>query len=396
MKRFLFVILTFLICFSFFNKDALALGKASSSADKQPQNVVISQDEIVDRDLFLAGSTVTISGIVNGDVFVGTNNLVVDGIINGDLIAGANTITFSGEVTDDLRLAANTISISGLVGKNATIFGNSLTVSSKAQIFGSVLAGGQIVNLGGPVGKDVTVYAQEVNLAGLVGRNLKGSFQRANFNEGARIMGNLDYQAPQELEIEEGMVIGETNYQKLESKADFPKKGFLRGFAPVAFMGVIGISFYLRFMALLIAIGLGLLFLYLFPKRTKGVIEVIQKRPWVSLGVGVLTPIIFAFSMIFLTISIIGIPFLFILIPLFALVIYFSKIFVAFFIGNKILSNTKIKNPLGWGLAIGLAIYYILTILPIIGGITSFAFITIGLGAFVLDVKTSRRASKKK
>jgi len=396
MKRFLFVILTFLICLSFFNKDALALGKATSSADKQPQNVVISQDEIVDHDLYLAGSTVTISGIVNGDVFVGTNNLVVDGIINGDLIAGANAITFSGEVTDDLRAAANTISISGLVGKNMNIFGNTLTVSSKAQILGSTLAGGQIVNLGGPVGKDVTVYAQEVNLAGLVGRNFKGSFQKASFNEGAKIMGDLSYQAPQEAEIEEGMVIGETNYEEMAKKTGFPKKGILKGFAPVAFLGVIGISFYLKFVALLIAIGLGLLFLYLFPKRTKGVIEVIQKRPWVSLGVGVLTPIIFAFSMIFLTISIIGIPFLFILIPLFALVIYFSKIFVAFFIGNKILSNTKIKNPLGWGLAIGLAIYYILTILPIIGGLTSFAFITIGLGAFALDVKASRRASKKK
>jgi len=396
MKRFLFVILTFLICLSFFNKDALALGKATSSADKQPQNVVITQDEIIDHDLYLAGSTVTISGIVNGDVFVGTNNLVVDGIINGDLIAGANAITFSGEVTDDLRAAANTISISGLVGKNVTIFGNSLTVSSKAQISGSALAGGQIVNLGGPVGKDVTVYAQEVNMAGLVGRNFKGSFQKASFNEGARIMGDLSYQAPQEAEIEEGMVIGETNYEEMAKKTGFPKKGFLRGFAPVAFMGAIGISFYLKFMALLIAIGLGLLFLYLFPKRTKGVIEVIQKRPWVSLGVGVLTPIIFAFSMIFLTISIVGIPFLFILIPLFALVIYFSKIFVAFFIGKKILSNTKIKNPLGWGLAIGLTIYYILTVLPIIGGITSFAFITIGLGAFVLDVKASRQASRKK
>jgi len=392
-KKLLFAIFTFLVCFSFFNKDTLAVEMSMDTAKSKQENIVIGKNEVIDKDLFLGGTIVTISGIVNGDVFVGANNLVVDGTINGDLIAGANTITISGQVTDDVRIGGNNISISGIIGKNLNIFGNSLTISKEAQISGSVLAAGQLFSLNASVGKDLTVYAQKVNLASSVSRDFKGAFEEINFVEGAQILGNFDYRAPQEVEIEEETVLGEVFYKQTEKK-EFG--GAFKNFAPFAFLGFLTASIYLKFVAFLIAIGLGLFFLYLFPKRIKGVIDVIQKRPLGSLGVGILIPIIFFFLSIFLVISIVGIPFLMLLIPLFILLVYFAKIFVAFFVGQKILANSKVKNTLGWGLVIGLLIYYVLSILPIIGGIASFLFITIGLGAFVLNVKASYRASRKK
>jgi len=395
-KKLLFVILTFVACFSFFGKNISAVEVSTDAAESKQANVVIGKDEVINKDLFLGGTTVTISGIVNGDVFAGANSIVVDGTINGDLLAGANTITISGQVTDDVRIGGNNISISGIIGKNLNIFGNALTISKEAQISGSILAGGQLFSLDAPVGKDLTVYAQEVNLASLVNRDFKGAFENINFAKGAQVLGNFDYQSSQEVEIEEGIVLGEINYEKTKEKAFLKDKDLFKNFAPFAFFGFLTVSIYLKFVAFLIAIGLGLLFLYLFSKRTKGVIDVIQKRPLGSLGVGILTPIIFVFLLIFLAVSIVGIPFLMLLIPLFILLVYFAKIFVAFFIGQKILANSKIKNTLGWGLVIGLLIYYVLSILPIIGGIVNFVFITVGLGAFVLSVKASYRNSRKK
>jgi len=355
---------------------------------KQPQNVIIGQDEIVDHDLYVGGNTVIISGTINGDVFAGANSLIVDGVVNGDLLAGANTITVSGKVADDIRAGGNTISLNGVIGKNVTIFGNILTISSGAQIGGSVLAGGQVVSLGAPVTKDAIVYAQQVDFTSSIGRNFKGVFQTASFNEGAKILGNFDYQSPQEMTIKEGVVGGETNYQVLEEESDLSKKGFFKNMKTMPFLGIAGVSLYFKFVAFLLALAFGLIFLYFFPKRVECMVKIIGSRPWMSLGTGVLTPIVFALIVVFLTVSLVGIPFIFILLPLFLLLVYFAKIFTAFFVGRKILGT---KKGWGWALLVGITIYYLLSLILVINGIVAFVFIALGLGAFVLDQKSRRQ-----
>jgi hypothetical protein len=392
LKKLLLTVLAFLLCFCFFSKDVLAWKGNSETNKKQPQNVLIGKDEVIDHDLFVGGNTVIISGVVNGDVFAGANSLIIDGMIKGDLLAGANTITVSGEVTDDIRAGANTISLNGLVGKNVTIFGNVLTIGSGAQIGGSVLAGGQVVNLSAPVVKDATVYAQQVNFTSSIGRNFKGAFQTASFNDEAKILGNFDYQAPQEVEIKEGIIDGEVTYQAIEEKAAFSKKAFFKDMKTIPFWGIAGVSLYFKFVAFLLALGFGFLFLYFFPKRVEGMTKIIGSRPWLTLGVGILTPLVFVLTIIVLAISLIGIPFIFILFPIFLLLVYFAKIFTAFFVGRKILGP---KKSWGWALLVGITIYYILSLIIVINGITAFAFIALGLGAFVLDQKYRRRTLAK-
>jgi len=106
------------------------------------------------------------------------------------------------------------------------------------------------------------------------------------------------------------------------------------------------------------------------------------------LGVGVLTPIVFSLIVAFLAVSLVGIPFIFILLPIFLLLVYFAKIFTAFFVGRKILGP---KKSWGWALLVGIAIYYALSLILVINGIIAFFFICLGLGAFVLDQKSRRR-----
>lgn len=391
-KKILFTTLVAFFCFSFFSQDVLAQTGTPAADKKQEKNVIIGKNEVINHDLFAGGNSVIISGVVNGDVFAGTNSLVVEGIIRGDLIAGANMITISGQVTDDVRLGANNISINGLIGKNATLFGNNLTVSSEARIGGSLLAAGQMINLNGPVDKDVTVYGQKVNLASSINRNFKGSFQTANIGEGAIIRGDFAYQAPEEMEIKKGVVIGETSYQPTKGKDFISKKGFFQDIKAMSFLGIVGVSLYFKLVAFLLALGFGFLFLYLFPKRVEGITKMIGCCPWKSLGIGVLTPIIFSLVVAFLAVSLVGIPFIFVLLPLFLLLLYFAKIFTAFFVGRKILGQKK-----SWGLSllVGLLIYYLLSLIWVINAFISFFFIFIGIGAFILDQKYRRQVVVK-
>lgn len=154
------------------------------------------------------------------------------------------------------------------------------------------------------------------------------------------------------------------------------------------FLGIVGASLYFKFVAFLLALAFGFLFLYLFPKRVEGMSKIISSFPWKSLGVGVLTPIVFSLIVAFLAVSLVGIPFIFILLPIFLLLVYFAKIFTAFFVGRKILGP---KKSWGWALLVGIAIYYALSLILVINGIIAFFFICLGLGAFVLDQKSRRR-----
>jgi len=194
------------------------------------------------------------------------------------------------------------------------------------------------------------------------------------------------------MEIKKGAVAGETSYQPIEGKNFISKKGFFKDMKAISFLGIAGIGLYFKFISFLLALGFGFLFLYLFPKRVEGITKMIGCCLWKSLGIGVLTPIIFSLIVIFLAVSLVGIPFILVLLPLFLILLYFAKIFTAFFVGRKILGSKK-----SWGLSllVGLLIYYLLSLIWVINGLVAFFFVFIGLGAFILDQKCCRRETIK-
>jgi|GEM_PF-986653 len=382
----------------FFFLAGLTLAQESTTSANQNQNIIVSKDEIIDHDFFAGGQTVTISGIVNGDVFVGANTILIDGKINGDLISGSSNLTVTGEVTDDVRCGGANIVINGIVGKNITAAGSTIIINESARIGGSVLAMGSQINVTGPIAKDLRIYANQANIDNQTGRNLTGAFNQLIIGSKAQILGDLDYESPNEAQIDDGaLVSGEINYKAAEkdsAQADKNNRYWLGKAWPMA-AGFYGIGLYFKFISVLIAFAFGLLYLYFFQKRIEGMVKIIGSKFWPSLGLGVLTPIVFGLGIIFLAVSLIGIPFIFIVLPIFAVLVWFSKLFVAFFVGNKILTKFDKSKGLGWALLVGLVAYYILQLIPFIGGLTSFVFTTVGLGAFVIDQKSRRQSMVK-
>ena len=391
MKKSFFFIITALISFFFFLPN-LTLAQESTPSSQKPKIIEVKKGEIINHDFFAGAKDVNILGTVNGDVFVGGNNVLVNGKINGDLIAGSENITFNGEVNGNIRIAGSTVFINGLVGKNLTVVGSNLIIGEKARVNGSLLAFGSDIRVQGPIGKDARIYGSQVVVGSQIGRNLGGSFANLILTSQAKVLGDLEYQSPREAQIDsKAKILGKTIYKPMVHK-NFWQKSFVfhRQMVPL-FLGLAGFALWLKFMAFLLALGFGFLFLYFFPKRVEGMAKIIGSHFWLSLGVGVLIPIIFSLVVIFLAVSLVGIPFIFIVGPIFFLLVYFAKIFTAFFFGRKILGA---KKSWGWALVVGLLIYYFLGMIPIINGLTSFVFITVGLGAFILDQKSLRSVAK--
>ena len=365
---------------------------------KDKKNVVLKSGEVVDHDYFAAGESVTISGTVNGDVYVGAGSIFVDGKINGDLIAGAGTVTLTGEVSQDVRVGAGTVSIQGVVGQNVTVAGGNINIAKDSFIGGSVLAMGGNIETLGVIGKDFQAYSGKVLLGGNIGRDVRGEMGELAIAPKTIIAGDLTYKAVNEVELqEESTVAGKISYTPSEKKVS-QKDGWKPNLRSVASItqkrGFSRVKTGFKFFGFIIVFVLGFILMKVFPKGTMRVVQVLENKPWFSLGVGILTPILFIMAMILLMITIIGIPLGLLLIPVFGFIVYFSKIFTALFVGRKVLLSFNMNERRGWALFAGLLAYYLLKLVPVIGFFSGLAFTLFGLGAFILYQKSLYRPAK--
>ena len=365
--------------------------------DQSPktQNIEVKKGEVIDHDFFAAGESVTISGVVNGDVYAAGGTVSVDGKVNGDLLVGAGIVTILGEVTDDVRVGGGNILINGLIGKNLTVAGGSVTITNEAKINGSILAFCGLINVRGPVGRDANVFAGQAVFANQIGGDLKGAMENLVLTSQAQILGDLEYESKDKAEIdEEALVVGE-NVHKLPEKREVKLKKIAPQVRPVIF-GLTKIKLYLNIFNFFVSLVLGLVFLSLFPKRAEGITKILTSRPWGSLGVALLTFVLFPVVLVVLAITIIGIPILLLLLPVFVFLVYFGKIFTSLVVGRWFLLRFEIKRSWHWALLAGLIVYYLLGLIPVIGPLMAFVFTTLGLGAFILDQKALRRSPRKR
>ncbi|MCX6725911.1 MAG: hypothetical protein NT052_01160 [Candidatus Shapirobacteria bacterium] len=385
------IFLSFFLGLSFFFVPQTLAADKQATDSSNTKIVEVKKGEVINHDFFAAGSDVNISGLVNGDVFAAGGNINVDGKINGDLIAGSGNIVVNGEVVGNMRVGGGTVTINGLVGRNVTVGGSNVFIDEKAQIKGSLLGFSSNIKVNGLVGKDVRIYANQANINSTVGGNVQGSMASLILDAKAKILGDLDYQAKTEAQIVQGAVVmGKTVYQPLANNSNNWANWKPAKMIPV-FFGLYGLGLYFAFVSILMALVFGLIFLYFFSKRMENMAVIIRTRFWACLGWGLLMPIIFLFIIIFLAISLVGIPFIFIVLPLFGVLIYFAKIFTAFALGRRILGE---KKAWGWVLALGLLIYFALGLIWGINGIAGCVFTTVGLGAFFLDQKSRRQPAK--
>jgi hypothetical protein len=370
----------------------MSLAKDSLGGTQPAKNVELKRGEVVNRDFIAVAESVTISGTVNGDVYAAGANVLIDGRINGDVLAVGGIINLSGEVSDDVRMGGGSVLFNGSIGRNLTVGGGSVTMMREGGIGGSLLAFGGNLDIRGPVGRDARVYASRALFGSQVGRDLTGFVEELILTSEARVGGNLTYRGPLEAQIaEEAVITGKTSYQPSEEEFAFKISPARRLFATrptlaglLANLFSLGVSF-----------ALGFAFLYVFPKRSEAIVKVLATRPWVSLGVGFLAMILIVPLIVFLAISLIGIPLILFLIPLFLFFLYFAKIFAALCTGQWLFKRFKVKKGWNWALLTGLVVYYLLKSIPFISPMTALAFTTLGLGAFLLDQKALRKIKKK-
>jgi cytoskeletal protein CcmA (bactofilin family) len=372
-KLLIFILFLFIIPLVFVHS-------AYAQTRDERRSVVLPRTETVNGNYFNAGDRVTLSGTVNGDVYVAGGTVMVEGAINGDLIAAGGTVTVRGNVSQDVRVLGGQVVISGTVGESVSAAGGTVIVTDSARIGDSLVVASGNLEMYAPVAGEADIAAGDVVIGGTIGDDMKAAVGELTLTSDAQIAGDLTYWSDAEVQVQQGaQVAGQiTREQPLrQPRVDAPAIG--AGLAGLAILFKIG-----NFILYLIV---GLLIIKLLPNYTNRTLGVISRKPWISLLAGFFTLLIFPVVFFGLLITIIGIPIAFLLLPILIVLIYLGVIFVSLFIGQKILGYFSNKARVGWALVVGLIVYELATLLPIVGGLITLVVIMFGLGAVLIEEK---------
>ncbi len=320
--------------------------------------VVVPADETVDGDLYATGGQVRIDGTVEGDLVAGAGQVQVTGEVVGDMLIGSGNVDISGQVGGDARLGAGQVIVSGSVGEDLVVGSGQATVTSS-----------------GSVGEDFIFGTGQTTLDGDVAGGVLGT------------TGSY---------VRRGTVGGIEDVTIARAREPTLADRLLDGLQ--------------RFVAILVV---GALLLWLLPRVVVGGAETLRRRPWASLGVGLLGMVGFVVlvAAIILAAVLLAIGFGLIRmddlvgITIFGTTSLLGALAFAFFLTVAFGTQAVVGLALGrlmmgsepstrrWtALILGVLVVAVLTSLPVVGGWLGLVIAVLGLGALILEFWPWRRA----
>jgi len=357
---------------------------ASAYSVKNDDSVYIPKDEVIEGNLYAAGSNLTIDGKVTGDVFCAGQSININGEVEGDVFCAGQSININGRVGGSLRVAGNSISLNGQIARNAVTIGTSIVTSADSNIGWDLLILGNVFELRGAIGRDLYGSAGKVNVAGNIGKNVDLNFGSQNDNNQvlviantAKIDGQLKYKSDKDAVIDNGAAIkGEVIHNfptMVAKKSHLADLGWWWG----------------KLISIFSALVIGLVLMSFWREQVLKITDLMLAKAGPALGWGILALLLTPIIAIILFITIIGIPLSFILLALWLIALYISKILAGILIGRSLLKNywLKQKDSLILAMIVGIVIAYIIFALPFIGWIMALMAMLWGLGGIMLIFK---------
>jgi len=341
--------------------------------------VTVAIGEVVDGDLYVAGSDIIIDGTVNGDIFGAGQSLTINGIVNGGVSFAGQTLTVNGEITGGARFAGTDINVNGNIDGDLLAGGTNVNVISKARIGGDFLFGASTVRINGPVEGYIKGGGSEVIVADGVGEDIELWVDHLTIASTANLKGNLTYTSENEADILSGAQIEGTTTHKVPEVRETAK-------LTAPFFGIGG-----KVIAFLMTLLAGIVIILVAPRRAAAVADSIRHKPWLSLGWGAIILFVTPIAAIITFITVVGVPVGLIGLTLYGIVIYLSQIAVGLFIGYWIIgyfSKVESRGILVGALALGFAILTLLKLIPYVGFPLWLATALFGIGAMTLSQKT--------
>jgi len=359
------------------------------------KHIVLAKDEVLDRDYFAAGETVEIAGTVNGDVYAAGGKVIITGTINGDVLAVGGQVTIDGIVSQDVRVAGGQVTLGGSVGGNLTMAGGSLEVTKLAKLGGSVTVGGGSVTINAPVPKNIMAGAGQLTIGNTVAGDVTAGAGNLLLAADANIAGDLTVYT----EEAEGLTLSESATVAGQTVIQQPPREFgkfrdeWKNADVKAGLAKAWEAF--NVVRLIIFLAIGLVTISLFPKFSYYVINHIEEKPWQSFGLGLFATLGVPVLLVLLMITVVGIPLALLIMLFYAILIYISMIYFAYWLGARILDRLGREGDRALTFVIGAMILWFLTTIAIVGQLTGMIAVFMGMGALLNGMNRVRTRAQQ-
>jgi len=296
--------------------------------------------------------------------------------VTGDVISFAQLVRINGPVDGNVRAFANTLSLTAAVGKNVTAFAENIDLDSKAQIGGGMMLFAADTALNGRLNRDLFGFIGRTLLNGFIGGNVRLKSGHLTITERAQIEGKARYEGEHQPAVSP------------QAKLASPLEIHIVAHHPAYTTARFYIRQLLRWGAAFI---FGMLIALLMPSFYGDVVRA-SHRYGLSLGIGALTLaagcILALVSLLLLLIRMpVGVMVLLLYFP----AIYAAQVFVASWIGDKLLGPATSSSEILGRLALGLIIIRVLGMIPVLGALVWLAVILWGVGALVFSFYSRSR-----
>ena len=355
----------------------LALPPTAGAADVEHGNpsYTLPAGQEVKNDLIVAADRAHIDGDVDGDLISFSGSLVVNGHVKGDVLAFGREVTINGPVDGSVRTWGESVSLNSTIGRNVSAWCSQLTLDEKAAVAGSLMVGAQNAEFDGRVAGDVLGLATDLTLNGRFGRDVTLRGDHLTIGSTAEVDGQTKYEGRGQPEI--------ASSAKLASPVQItvPRRG--PDYTRVTYYWhqvlLWGASFLFGLVILLVAPGF-------FADAAN---ETRKAGP--AFGFGALFLFATPIAIIIVCATIVGLAIGLSALLLYVIAIYAAQVFVASWLGEKLLGYTNGVGPAVGRLALGLAIVRLLHMIPFAGWWFGLIITMWGIGALVLAVHTRLR-----
>lgn len=351
----------------------LATDELGTQVQEEVNQLVEAQSEVQDEeqegeeldwtntDLYLAQDTVTISNVVDGNAFVIADEVVVTGEIGGDLFVIANKLTIEGGyVYSSIFTCAKEITMNGVVYDIYAI-SNDINIGKNGFVY-----------------RDLKAVTSQIKIEGTIRRDAYISSSNIQFGEEEQsyIGGNLHYTSNNQIEIPETAVGGEVKYTAANSTTNKTIANTILSYVK-DFVQTIFFTFIIA-----------LILLWLTPKFIERVGTMGVAKAFASLGIGFAAPIAFGIIALLLALSTVGVSLVVCGTFVAVILAYISFSIVSIFFGKLLAKLLKVEGKIKFVLLTLLTsvILWIISQIPIIGGIFSFLICLFGIGTTLVNV----------
>lgn len=186
-------------------------GSAMAYEIKWGRNITINHP--VNEDLYITGGTVTINAPIHGDLIVAGGTVLLNDSVTNDLLLAGGNVIINGYVSDDIRCAGGELVIKQPVGGDLVVTGGKVLIYKAAIIQGGLMVSGGNIEVSGQVNgplkaaggnmifngiamRDVDARAEKMSLHGTIhGRSVLAA-KELSVGAGAAFYDDVRYWTP--------------------------------------------------------------------------------------------------------------------------------------------------------------------------------------------------------